>query len=212
MCYKIRELFRSHPKLEGISHQIENSFNMIKKSLANGGTLFTCGNGGSFSDSEHIVAELMKNFLIDRGHDLELKEKFLNLYGEEESRCIVSKLQPGIRSYALTGHGSFASAYSNDVDSEFVFAQQLFVMGRRGDILLGLSTSGNSENIYRALQVADGMGIGTVLYTGMDGGKCAEISKCSVKVPEVETYKVQELHLPIYHSLCAFLEEYFYGK
>jgi D-sedoheptulose 7-phosphate isomerase len=212
MCCYFKELYNNYPELRRISGQIESAFNEIKNSLESGGTLFVCGNGGSASDAEHIVGELMKNFLIDRKLDKSVRKKFAEMYGEEESGYILSRLQPGIRAYSLSSHPGFISAYLNDVDPDFIFAQQLFVMGREGDILLGISTSGNSENIYRAFQTADCIGIKTVLLTGKNGGKCAQICNIPVKIDEVETFRIQEYHLPVYHALCASLEEYFYGK
>jgi D-sedoheptulose 7-phosphate isomerase len=210
-CY-FKELYKNYPELKRISGEIEYAFNLIKESLENGGTLFVCGNGGSASDAEHIVGELMKNFIIQRKHGKGVKNKLCDMYGTNDGEFITSRLQPGIRAYALSSHPSFLSAYSNDVDPEFVFAQQLFVMGKKYDILLGISTSGNSENIFRAFQTAAYLDMKTILLTGKNGGKCSEISDISVKVDKSEIFRIQEYHLPIYHALCASLEEYFYGK
>jgi len=210
-CY-FKELYKNYPELKRISGEIEYAFNLIKESLENGGTLFVCGNGGSASDAEHIVGELMKNFIIQRKHGNGVKNKLCDMYGTNDGEFITSRLQPGIRAYALSSHPSFLSAYSNDVDPEFVFAQQLFVMGKKYDILLGISTSGNSENIFRAFQTAAYLDMKTILLTGKNGGKCSEISDISVKVDKSEIFRIQEYHLPIYHALCASLEEYFYGK
>jgi D-sedoheptulose 7-phosphate isomerase len=117
-----------------------------------------------------------------------------------------------MRAISLNSHPSFATAFGNDVNFEMIFAQQLYVLGDKNDICIGFSTSGNSVNVIKALQVAKAKQIKTVAFTGSDGGECAKIADCCIKVPETETYRIQEYHLPIYHALCAMLEEYFYGN
>jgi D-sedoheptulose 7-phosphate isomerase len=208
----LEKLVLKYPVLKNTIDDINLSFITIKESLKNGGTLFLCGNGGSAADCEHIAGELLKSFLLPRKIDdlafkSRIEEKFAN-----DSNDISGKLQKGLRTISLTSHPALITAYSNDVDAEYIFAQQLYVMARPGDVLLAISTSGNAKNVYRALQVASGIGIKTILMTGISGGNGALISDCSIKVPLKETYEIQECHLPIYHTLCIMLEEYFYGK
>ena len=211
MGYDISELFISFPALKEIEHQIFNAYEIIKEVFESNDTLFVCGNGGSASDAEHMIGELMKNFLIERKHKESFIKSLTDYYGDE-SHKIINKLQPGFKAISLLSHPSLISAYSNDVDSEYIFAQQLYSLGSTSDILVAFSTSGNSANVYRALQIANIMKIKTILFTGSDGGRCSQIVDYSVKVPEKETYRIQEYHLPVYHALCAMLEEHFYGK
>ena len=211
MGYDISGLFISFPALKEIEYQILNAYEMIKEVFESNDTLFVCGNGGSASDAEHMVSELMKNFLIERKHKKSFKKSLTDYYGEDANK-IINKLQPGFKVISLLSHPSLISAYSNDVDSEYIFAQQLYSLGSSSDVLVAFSTSGNSSNVYKALQIAKIMKIKTILFTGSDGGKCSQISDCSIKVPEKETYRIQEYHLPIYHALCAMLEEHFYGE
>jgi len=211
MSYKIDELFMRYPHLKSVEGSIISAFTILKQGFENGSTLYTCGNGGSAADAEHIVGELMKGFLLPRKISPALYSHFQERYGSEGLR-LADDLQEGFRALSLNGHPSLSSAYGNDINFEMIFAQQLYVLGRSGDVLIGLSTSGNSSNVVNAFKVAKVLGIKTVAMTGEDGGICALIADCSINVPESETYKVQELHLPIYHALCAMLEEEFYGK
>lgn len=198
-------------ELTPLKNEILLAYEMIKKCYSEGGTLFICGNGGSAADSEHLVAELMKGFLLPRKiKDTKLISKFEFLYGEE-GKNLANSLQNGLRTISLMSHPSLNSAYSNDVNPEMVFAQQLFVLAKPRDILIGISTSGNSKNIRRAMQLANVIGVETILLTGMNGGKCEALSKCVIKAPSRETFIIQEYHLPIYHTLALMLEEYFYG-
>ena len=207
----LKKLVLKYPALKEIIDDISLSFTIIKDSLENGGTLFLCGNGGSAADSEHIAGELLKSFMLPRKiDDIDFKNKIEKKF-KDDSEDILNKLQKGLRTLSLTSHPALITAYSNDVDAEYIFAQQLYVMARPGDVLLGISTSGGSKNVYRALQVATGIGVKKILLTGASGGKGALISDCSIKVPLTETYEIQEYHLPIYHTLCIMLEEYFYG-
>jgi D-sedoheptulose 7-phosphate isomerase len=171
-----------------------------------------CGNGGSAADAEHIVGELMKGFLLKREKDKLFTGSAASVLGEEEGKRISSLLQSGIKSISLNAHLAFSTAYINDVCSEMVYAQQLHVLGRKGDVFIGISSSGNASNVLNTLKVAKISGIKSILLTGRSGGKCAGSADLCIKVPSDETYKIQEYHLPIYHALCAMLEEYFYGS
>jgi D-sedoheptulose 7-phosphate isomerase len=207
----LTSLLSRYKDLSFLEANITEAFEIIKECYKKKGTLFVCGNGGSAADSEHIVGELMKGFILQRRvADINLKNNLLKKFGDE-GEFIIDKLQNGLRAVSLLSHPSLSSAYSNDVSAEMVFAQPLYVMSRPGDVLIAISTSGNSKNVLRAIQLASATKVKTILLTGNNGGRCAELSDCSIKVPENETYKIQEYHLPIYHTLCLMLEEYFYA-
>jgi len=210
MSYNINILFKRFPELEDIKEPILTAYTMIKEAFSNGNRLFVCGNGGSASDAEHIVGELMKGFLLKRELPQSEKDKFSAVFGEEGAD-IAGKLQQGLPAIALTGHPSLTTAFNNDVDPSLSFSQQLYAMGGKGDVLLAISTSGNSDNVVKCIQTAQIMEVETIILTGKNGGKSAELAKCSVIAPSDETYLIQEYHLPIYHALCAALEENFYG-
>ncbi len=211
MSYKIKELLKRFPELLVSEESIFCASDIIKQTFCNDGTLFACGNGGSAADAEHMVGELMKSFLLPRNTIPAVGSKLEKKYGEE-GIIMAGKLQEGLRSVSLNGHPSLATAYGNDVDYEMIFAQQLYVLGRERDVVIGFTTSGNSKNVLNAFKVASVLGIQTIAMTGENGGKCASLVNCCIKVPETETYKIQELHLPVYHTLCAMLEDEFYGR
>ena len=210
--YYLTELLEKYNELYVVKTEILQTFNILKDCFTNGGTLYICGNGGSAADAEHIVGELMKSFMLPR---VLKNKKFINktkgLYGKE-SEQILPFLQEGLRAVSLTGHPSLSTAFSNDVKPDMVFAQQLYILAKPGDVFLGISTSGNSSNVFKAFQVANGLELETVLFTGKNGGKCSIIAGCSIKAPSDIVYRIQEYHLPIYHTLCLMLEEYFYGE
>lgn len=208
----LAKLLSRFSEITPLRNEIIIAYEMIKKCYLEGNTLYICGNGGSAADSEHLVAELMKGFMLPRKiTDTKLLSKFEFLYGED-GKTLAHNLQNGLRAISLMSHPSLNSAYSNDVNPEMVFAQQLYVLAKPGDILLGISTSGNSKNVRRAMQLANVIGVETILLTGMNGGKCELLSKCVIKAPSHETFIIQEYHLPIYHTLALMLEEYFYGS
>lgn len=197
------ELIRRYPALENCRQDIECVVNAIIKMHENGGKLLIAGNGGSAADSEHISGELLKGFKLKRP---------LN---KDESRGIediADRLQRGVAAIPLSSLTALSTAFSNDVASENVFAQLVFALGKREDVFLGISTSGNSANVVNAARVASARGLFTVALTGKNGGRLAEICDVTVKVPETETYKVQELHLPVYHAVCAEVEYKLFGE
>ncbi|MCP3966476.1 MAG: SIS domain-containing protein [Lentisphaerae bacterium] len=198
------------PEMAYLDDKILQAAVMIVEAMAAGHTLFTCGNGGSGSDSDHIVGELLKGFKSLRPLSPEFKKKF-DVYGEA-GKEIANKLQYGLRAISLTSHPAFTTAFLNDVDGTLIFAQQLFALGREGDVVIGISTSGNAENVKACFMTARTMGVKTILLTGKDGGACAKLVDCEIRVPEYETYKIQEMHLPIYHTLCLMIEDHFYGE
>lgn len=207
----LKNLIARYPVLSPIENAIYTAYSIMEVTFSSGGKLFTCGNGGSASDADHIVGELMKSFILERRISDELKTKIDEKYGSD-GEFLVKNLQCGLKSICLNGHPALFSAFCNDVESDMVYGQQLFVLGCPGDCLLAISTSGNSENVYRAIQTASVTGVKTILLTGSKGGRCAPLVDCAVKVPADGAYMIQELHLPIYHALCLALEEKFYGN
>ena len=207
----LNDLIRRYPGIVDLKEDVRTTYEIILESLKKGGTVFTCGNGGSASDSEHIAGELLKGFILKRELKDELKKELSDKFGEDGFK-LASKLQYGLRAISLTSHPAFITAFANDVDANLIFAQQLFGLGRKGDVLIAISTSGNSANIYNCILTASIMGVKTVLLTGKSGGRCCALADVALKIPETEAYKIQEYHLPIYHTLCLMIEDYFYGK
>ena len=205
------ELFVRYPVLNKNRDDILKAYEMLKACYENGGKLLVAGNGGSCADAEHIVGELMKGFRKKRTMSKEMSETFWKVdleAGEELSE----KLQGALPAIALCGHPGLSTAFLNDVDGQLIFAQQVYGYGNEGDVLLAISTSGNSANIYYACVTAKAKGMKVIGLTGRDGGKLKHISDETLIVPESETFKIQELHLPIYHALCLMLETHFFQE
>ena len=205
----MEKLLKRYPELTGISKDIEGAVTLLTDMYKNGGKLLCCGNGGSASDSEHIVGELMKCFKIKRPISGELKEN-LDKYGDE-GRALAETLECSLPAISLCGHSALSTAYGNDRDPFMVFAQQVSGFGCKGDTLLALTTSGNSKNCIYAAMVAKAKGMKVIGITGEKGGRLSALADICIKVPETETYLVQELTLPIYHYICARLEEIFFA-
>lgn len=205
----VKELLKRHPELQEAVESLLKVYFILKICFFNRKNLFVCGNGGSAADSEHIVGELMKGFKNPRPLPEYVKSLFRSRLGSDE---LTEKLQMGLPCISLLSHPSLSSAYVNDVDPFMIYAQQLFVLGKEGDAVLGLSTSGNAANVMNTFKVARALGITTIIFTGLNHGKCEEYADYIVRSPASETYLVQEYHLPLYHCLCAMLEENFYGK
>ncbi len=205
----LNELLTRYPVLKECKDEVVTSAEKIIDCYNNGGKLLICGNGGSCADGEHIVGELMKGFLKIRPVSDEKKN-------EMKSNCpllddeTLTKLQGGLPAISLPSIAGLNSAFCNDVGPGLIYAQSLMSLGKKGDVLLALSTSGNSKNVYAAAKVAKGLGLTVIGLTGKTGGKLKEISDICICAPETETFKVQELHLPIYHYICATVEEYFF--
>lgn len=206
----IELLISRYPQLECIKDDIINAYLTFEYCYENGGKLLIAGNGGSAADAEHIAGELMKSFKLRRRVSEEFAEK-LKSADSVRGHKLAETLECALPAIVLTSHNALSTAYINDSDSLGVFAQQLFGFGKSGDVFLGISTSGNSENIMKAAVVAKAMGIRVVGFTGADGGELAKTADVAVKVPETETFMVQELHLPIYHCWCLMLEDKFFG-
>ncbi|WP_294151532.1 SIS domain-containing protein [uncultured Clostridium sp.] len=205
----LTELTERYPVLKQVEGDIRALYETVRDSYENGGKLLIAGNGGSCADSEHIVGELMKGFVKKRSVPEEMAES-LKAVDPERGEKLACSLQQGLAAIALTGHIALSTAFLNDVDGEVIYAQQVYGYGKPGDVLLGITTSGNSENIMYAAVAAKAKGMKVVGLTGRDGGKLKGICDAAVVVPETETFKIQELHLPVYHALCLMLEEHFF--
>jgi D-sedoheptulose 7-phosphate isomerase len=198
----LTECVGRYPSLAVCKDAMEAAYEILAASFAGGGKLLVCGNGGSAADSGHIVGELMKGFRRMRKIDPKTREAV----GEE----IASNLQGALPAISLPDMVAIGTAYANDCDPRHCFAQLTYGLGNGGDTLLGISTSGNSANVIFAAIVARAKGMHTVGLTGKTGGKLAAHCDVCIRVPEVETFKIQELHLPVYHALCAMLEGRFF--
>lgn len=203
------ELLERYPKLEAVKSQIQDAYEMLEDCYENGGKLLAAGNGGSCADAEHIVGELMKGFVKRRPLSEDLRQKLCN-EDSESGELLAKSLQGSLPAIALNNHPGLNTAFANDVDANMIFAQQVCGYGNPGDIFLGISTSGNSENILYAVTAAKAKGLKVLGLTGKDGGKLGQRADAAIIVPEMETYKIQELHLPVYHGLCLMLEERFF--
>lgn len=205
----LNELMNRYPQLEVCKDDIVNAVNMIIECYENGGKVLICGNGGSCADSDHIVGELMKGFLklrpLSDDKKAEMKQN-CDLVDDE----LLSKLQGGLPAISLPSITALNSAFCNDVDPELMYAQPLMALAEKNDILIGISTSGNSKNVFGAVKVAKALGIKVIGLTGKTGGKLKGVADITICAPESETFKIQELHLPIYHYLCAAVEEHFF--
>ncbi len=190
------ELMERYPQLKEISADVENAINILIRCYEKGGKLLLCGNGGSAADCSHIVGELLKGFLKKRPTD-----------SDDE---VISKLQGGLPAISLCEATSIFTAFCNDVDPDLVFAQQVYGLGKEEDVLIGITTSGNSSNVLKAMHTARVKGMKTISLTGGNGGKINTLSDACIIAPECETFKVQELHLAVYHCLCAAVEEHFF--
>lgn len=200
-----------YPVLEKIKPEIIKAYLIMEESYEAGGKLLIAGNGGSAADSEHIAGELMKRFKISRPVSEKFAEK-LKAVDMRRGAVLAENLEQPLTAIPLVTHEALTTAYTNDVDGLGVFAQQLLGYGREGDVFLGISTSGNSQNVINATVVARAVNIKVIGLTGAKGGELSDAADVAVKVPETETYLIQELHLPVYHCWCMMLEEHFFGK
>lgn len=202
-------LTERYPVLSACENETEKLTEALIGCYKNGGKLLVCGNGGSAADAEHIVGELMKGFCRKRPLD-ENEKAELERYGED-GVMLANKLQSALPAISLFNETSLITAYSNDEDPSLIYAQQVYALGKPGDVLLCISTSGSSENVCLAVPAAKARGMTVAALTGKTGGKLKNICDICIAVPETETYKVQELHLPVYHAVCLCLEEEFFG-
>ena len=195
----INELILSFENLVMLEDEIRTSANLITESFSNGNKLLLCGNGGSCADCEHIAGEMVKQFAKERPLNPEIVEKL----GPELS----SELHGGLPALSLPSMIGFHTAFNNDNNPEFAFAQQVVAFGKANDVLWGISTSGNSKNVLHAVKTAKALGLKTIGLTGKNGGKLSQTADTTIKAPADNVARIQELHLPIYHAICAFVED-----
>lgn len=203
---RIDELTSRVPVLEDCAAEIVAAADAMINCAGAGRMMYFCGNGGSCADTEHIVGELLKRFNRDRPLPGEDKEKLRELFGAEGDH-IAAHLECGIRAMSLNGHPAYASAYLNDQCPELIYAQLVHVYGQTGELLMGISTSGNSSNVIHALRVAELRGLTRIGLTGADGGIMKDHTDICICAPAADTPRIQELHLPIYHWLCSVVED-----
>jgi D-sedoheptulose 7-phosphate isomerase len=204
----LNELAERHVALAALCPQIAEAATRICNSQRKGGTLFLCGNGGSACDADHIAAELLKSFGIHRPLLAEEAARFAELPDGEH---LTKGLERGARAISLHHPASLLTAVANDIDANLCFAQSLWALARRGDVLLAITTSGNSRNVLLAAQTARAMGVSVIGLTGSAECKLDALCDLKLKVPEQETFKIQELHLPLYHSICLLTEQELFG-
>jgi len=207
---KLTELMTRYPQLACCKEALEQTMELLRNMFRSGGKLLCCGNGGSAADCEHIVGELMKGFLLPRPMTGEMAQTLEAMF-PEDAAAFQKAMQRGIPAISLPSQVAVLSAYVNDVDPEYFYAQLVQGYGKKEDVLLCISTSGNSKNVVRAAQMAKALGIRSFALTGGRDCKLDGLCDVVIKVPETETFKVQELHLPVYHFICAQLEEELYG-
>lgn len=196
--------------LRPVREKIEQAFNMLSDCFSSGGKLLLCGNGGSACDCEHIAGELMKSFKLKRS--LLVEEKAALAAQGGDGKLLAERLQRGLPVLVLSALTGLSTAFANDVDFSMNYAQQAFVYAREGDVLLGISTSGNARNVRLAALAAKARGAKVIALTGQGGGKLAAVCNLLVDVTQTETYRVQEQHLTLYHCLCMMLEAHFFGN
>lgn len=213
MNKQLELLIERYPALSVCKDDIEKAYEILEECFATGHKLLIAGNGGSCSDGEHIAGELMKGFKLQRKCSEEFAERLKSIDAERGAE-LAGKLQGGLPTIALDNHQALNTAYINDVANGglLTYAQQVYGYGKDGDVLLGISTSGNSKNVAYATVVARALGMKVIGLTGAKGGNLANVADVAIKVPETETYMIQELHLPVYHCLCLMLEERFFGE
>ena len=195
----LEDLFVRYPDIEVCKKDIKEAFEVLHQCFKDGHRLYTCGNGGSASDSEHMVGELVKSFKKHRKTPAKLENKL-----DKET---LNGLEQGYPAMSLCSQMAFITAYANDHDADYIFAQQVNAYGQKDDVLFAITTSGNSKNCVLAAKFAKALGLKVIALTGRDGGEIKAYSDVAIVVPEKETYKIQERHLPIYHVLCAMIEE-----
>jgi D-sedoheptulose 7-phosphate isomerase len=201
-----KRLFERYHDLLDCGLEIQMAAEKLKSTAERGDKILICGNGGSAADADHITGELLKSFCKKRPVDAELAGKLKSLDSENGTE-LAAKLQGGVPALALTYHNALSTAFGNDVDPAMVFAQQVNVYAKTGDVFWGISTSGNAHNVYLAALVAKAKGLTVIGLTGKTGGKLKTISDICIAVPRTETFEVQELHLPVYHAICLYIED-----
>ncbi|GHV51935.1 hypothetical protein AGMMS49579_08360 [Spirochaetia bacterium] len=205
----LQQLTQRYPALSSVSGDIQRACELLIDVYKKKGKLLIAGNGGSAADAEHISGELMKGFVKKRCPPPEFIAK-LRMTDPGAADYLGSFLQRGLSVIPLTLNPALSTACINDIDGGIIFAQQVYGYGQSGDAFLGISTSGNAKNVINAAITARTMGLKTIALSGGSGGELKKFSDVSIIVPEKETYKIQELHIPVYHTICLILEDYFF--
>lgn len=205
------ELIQKYPELESIKESIINSHEMLISCIRNGNKILICGNGGSAADADHIVGELLKGFYLSRKLTSEQVQDIRQVF-PDEVEFLSSNLQQSIPAISLVSGPAINTAIANDTNPQFVFAQQVYGLGKPGDTLIGISTSGNSKNVIYAAQIAKVKGLKVIALTGQDGGRLKNFADLSIRVPATKVADIQELHLPVYHCLCYAMELALFGE
>jgi D-sedoheptulose 7-phosphate isomerase len=205
----LQHLIDRYPSLSGIKEEICNAYTLLIAAFEAGGKVLVAGNGGSAADAEHVVGELMKGFVKKRPLPEDFRSQLQQL-NADAAGYIGPALQQGLPAIALSSHTALMTACINDIDGNIIYAQQVYGYGKTGDVFWGISTSGNSKNILYAMITAKAKNMKTIALTGGSGGIIKQYADVSIIVPEMETYKIQELHLPIYHALCLMVEDHFF--
>ena len=205
----MEELYSHFSELRSVDPELQSAVELIIASYKSGGKVLTCGNGGSAADAEHIVGELLKSFEIERPLTREIEDAIRSA-SPDEAELFIKRLQMPLPAIALTSHLSFSTAFSNDVNGELVFSQQLLGLAKPGDTLIALSTSGNSRNVVLAVKLAKALQVHTIGITGRGGGSLGNLCDICIKAPSDITYRAQEYHLAIYHAICRIVERHFF--
>lgn len=204
---EIEKLIGNYPQLDLVRQKLLDGYDLMRQCYLNGKKLLLCGNGGSAADCEHIVGELMKEYRVKRKLPQEMIHN-LKRWGAEEG--MLEQVVGALPAISLTSHVGLTTAFCNDNHADYIFAQQLYALGESGDLLFAITTSGNSRNVIHAAVMAKAKGIKIIALTGMDGGRIREYADVLINVPARDTARVQELHVPVYHTLCGMLEDYFF--
>ena len=207
----LQNLLNRHPELSLAARDIASGYEIIRSSYEKGGKLLVCGNGGSAADADHIVGELMKQFSRERSIPDSVQSYLVKEFGER-GEYLAKNLEGALPAISLNGHSAFSSAFANDVDAELIYAQQVVGYGNKEDVLLGISTSGNARNVVAAMLVARSKGMKVIGLVGRDGGEFNKYCDILINVGGNSTPRIQELHLPVYHTLCEMLEYHFFGQ
>ena len=207
----LQHLINTYPALQSCREEIRSAFALLRDCYRAGGKVLVCGNGGSAADAEHVVGELMKGYMLPRRLP-EAERQKLHGDGPAEGEYLASHLQVGLPAISLVSQSALIFAFSNDVAADMVFAQQVYGYGRRGDVLWAISTSGHAANVANALRVAKTIGLATMGMTGPQGGLFNHLCDVTIHAPGSTTPAIQEHHLPIYHTLCAWLEQEFFAS
>lgn len=206
----LESLCERYPALSGLKTSVSHAADRIIRCYRHGGKVLICGNGGSSADADHLAGELMKSFELQRPLDKSLKDR-LQLISNKRGTYLSEKLEHALPAISLSSHTALTTAISNDMDPSVIFAQQIMGYANEGDILVAISTSGNSANVIDACIVAKALNLCVIAITGKTGGKMKQYCDILVNVPETRTAQVQELHLPILHTICRIVENHFYN-